>query len=82
MSAIMRLPELIVKADIDAYEPLVPYPGAIGAARQRLIPPSIEAKSNSRIHAVFDKAELFAVAGDNGDIELTVTGGFGTWGYF
>jgi parallel beta-helix repeat protein len=82
MSAIMRLPELIVKDDIDAYEPLVLYPGAIEAVRQRLIPPSIEAKSNTSIHAVFDKGELFAVAGDNGDIELTVIGRFGTGEYF
>jgi len=82
MSAIMRLPELVVQGDIDANEPLVLYPGAIEADRQRLIPPSIEAKSDARIHGVFDKAKLLAVAGDNGEIELTVIGRFATGQYF
>jgi hypothetical protein len=82
ITAIMRLPETIVKDDIDAYEPLVLYPGAIEATRQNLIPPSMEAKSNTRIHAVFNTTELFAAADDNGDIQLTVTGRFNTGKYF
>jgi hypothetical protein len=82
ISAIMHLPEHVIKDDIDANEPLVLYPGAIEADRQRLIPPSIEAKSNTRIHAVFDKAELFGIAGDNSDVELTVIGRFSTGQYF
>ncbi|NIV01659.1 MAG: S8 family serine peptidase [Phycisphaerae bacterium] len=82
ITAIMRLPETIVKDDIDAYEPLVMYPGAIKAIRQNLIPPSMEAKSNTRIHAVFDTAELFTTSVDNVDIQLTVTGRFNTGKYF
>ena len=82
ISAIMRLPELIVKDDIDAYEPLVLYPGAIEATEQHLIPPSIEAKSNTRIHAVFDKAELITAVTENGNVELTVAGRFVTGKFF
>jgi hypothetical protein len=78
ITIIMRLPEMIAKNDIDDYEPLVLHPGAIEEIRQNLIPPSIEAKSNTRIHAVFDTTELFAETDDNGDIQLTVTGRFNT----
>lgn len=88
--AVIRLPELFVKHDIDAYEPLILYPGAIEAAEQYIIPPSEEAKSNVRIHAVFDKAELVAPlvlfakqsSGDNSDVELTVVGRFLSGEYF
>ncbi len=82
ITVIIRLPETIAKDDIDAYEPLVLHPGAIKSIRQNLIPPSIEAKSNTRIHAVFDKTKLLAATGDNGDIELTATGRFNTGKYF
>ncbi|MBW8042491.1 MAG: S8 family serine peptidase [Planctomycetes bacterium] len=88
--AVMRLPEPIVKDDIDAHVPLVLYPGAVKATEQYLIPPGREAKSNVIIHAVFNKAELVASlvrfaeqsSGDNGDVELTVVGRFGTGEYF
>jgi subtilisin family serine protease len=88
--AVMRLPELFIKHDIDAYEPLVLYPGTIEATEQYFIPPSEEAKSNVRIHAVFDKAELVAQFGhfakqssqNNADVELTVIGRFVSGEYF
>ncbi|MHC4735386.1 MAG: choice-of-anchor Q domain-containing protein, partial [Planctomycetota bacterium] len=86
--AIMHLPEPIVKEDIDAYEPLVLYPGAVEAAEQYLIPPAIEAKSNVRIHAVFDKAEIvtqlvhFAKQSSEDNVELTVIGRFVSGEYF
>jgi len=78
----MRLPELFVKHDIDAYEPLVLYPGAIEAAEQYLIPPARPAQSDLRIHAVFDKAELLGVMPDNADVQITVIGRFSTGQYF
>ncbi len=67
--AVMRLPEPIVKDDIDAYVPLVLYPGAIEATKQyviqprRRVPPlggARRVRSNVRIFAVFDRAELLA----------------------
>jgi hypothetical protein len=80
--AVMRLPELVVKNDVDAYEPLVFYPGAIKAAEQYIIPPAVQAKSNVRIHAFFDKDEMLADVPNEGDLEVTVIGRFVSGKYF
>ena len=88
--ALIHLPEPIVKDDIDAYKPLVLYPGAIEAAGQYIIPPGRRAQSNVRILAVFDKADLLTPlvrfakqsSGDDGNVELTIVGRFITGQYF
>jgi len=78
----MRLPELIVRDDVDADEPLVLYPGAIEAVSQSVIPQGKPAQSNVRIVAVFDKADLLAATPDNGNVELIVVGRFISGEYF
>ena len=80
--AVMRLPESIGRDDIDTYEPLVLYPGAIEAAKQYVIQPHRRVRSNVRIVAVFDKAEMLAHTADNADVQITVIGRFSTGEYF
>lgn len=82
ISAVLRLPESMVRDDIDAYEPLVLFPGAIEAAGQSIIPSGKPAQSNVRIVAVFHKAELLAAMPDNGDVEVTIVGRFISGEYF
>ncbi len=74
--ALIHLPEPIVKHDVDAYEPLLLYPGAIEAASQYIIPSDARAQSNVRILAVFDKADLLTTIPDDGNVELTAVGRF------
>ena len=82
--ALIHLPEPIVKDDVDAYKPLVLYPGAIEAASQYVFPSGARAQmprgipfgSNVRIIAVFDKADLLTAIPDNGNVELTAVGRF------
>jgi len=80
--ALIHLPEPIVKHDVDAYKPLVLYPGAIEAASQSVIPPGRRTQGNVRILAVFDKADLLTALPDNGNVELTIVGRFITGQYF
>ena len=79
---VVHLPDSIHKDDIDVHKKLIIFPGAIEAAEQYLIPPGREAKSNVRIHAVFDKVELLANAPDDGDVEFTAIGRFVSGKYF
>ncbi|GAJ05213.1 unnamed protein product, partial [marine sediment metagenome] len=74
--ALIHLPEPIVKDDIDAYEPLLLYPGAIEAASQYIIPSGRKAQGNAKILAVFDKADLLTALPDDGSVELTIVGRF------
>ncbi len=74
--ALLHLPEPIIKDDVDAYKPLVLYPGAIEAASQYVFPSGTRAQSNVRIIAVFDKADLLTAIPDNGNVELTAVGRF------
>jgi subtilisin family serine protease len=74
--ALIHLPEPIVNDDVDAYKPLVLYPGAIEAASQYVFPSCTRAQSNVRIIAVFDKADLLTSIPDNGNVELTTVGRF------
>ncbi len=80
MLAAFGLPEPISGGDIDIYEPLVLYPGAVEAVDQNL--QYKPAQSEVKIHAVFDKAELLSAAPGDGDIEVTVIGRFISGHYF
>jgi hypothetical protein len=80
--AVMRLPGNVVKDDIDSNEKLVMYPGSIPATAQKVFPVSRQAKSNVRIYAVFDKAEIFDAVDNYGNVELTVVGRFTSGDYF
>jgi predicted outer membrane repeat protein len=78
--AALRLPEPITGDEIDVYEPLVLYPGAVEAVEQNIqYKPT---QSEVRIHAVFDKAGLLSAAPGDGDIEVTVIGRFMSGRYF
>ena len=80
--ALIHLPEPIVKDDVDVYQPLVLYPGAIEAADQSVIPPDGRTQGNVKILAVFDKADLLTAIPDNGNVELTIVGRFISGRYF
>jgi hypothetical protein len=78
--AALYLPEPISGGDIDMYEPLVMYPGAVEAVEQNL--QYKPAQSEVKIHAVFDNAELLAASPGDGDIEVIVIGRFISGQYF
>jgi hypothetical protein len=78
----MCLPELILRDDMDTYELLVLFPGAITASEQRFIPLGSGAQSSIRIHALFDQTDMLATIADDGDIEVTVFGRFTTGQYY
>jgi len=78
----LHLPESIHKDEIDVHKKLIIFPGAVEAAEQYLIPPGREAKSNVRIHAVFDKVKLLANVPDDGDVEFAAIGRFVSGKYF
>lgn len=78
--AVLYLPEPISGGDIDMYEPLVLYPGAVEAVEQNL--QYKPAQGEVKIHAFFDKAELLAAASGDGDIEVTIIGRFISGEYF
>ena len=62
--------------------PLVLYPGGIAADEQKLLPDETAEDDSVRIRAVFDRAELLAATPYNGDVEVTVIGGFISGLYF
>ena len=77
----LLLPPGTTKAQIDADEPLLLYPGPIKATNQNVIQ---QGRKNSRISvfAFFPKEQLTDIVSDNGDIQLEVFGRLGTPQYF
>jgi len=77
----LLLPPGTTKAQMDAGEPLLLYPGPIKATNQKVVQ---QGRKNSRISvfAFFPKEQLAGNVTDNGDIQLEVFGRLGTPRYF
>jgi hypothetical protein len=80
--ALVRLAEGVTRDQIDSDQVLMLYPGPIEAIRQHITQYGGSGAEQTRIVAFFDKTELMDAVGDNGSVELQLTGQFKTGQYF
>ena len=82
IAAMLRLPPVITKNQIDSTQELLLYPGETAALRQNILSYDVNDAQRVWILALFDKSEFLNTAGTGGEIEVDVVGQLKTGQYF